>query len=389
MCPRGICIFLVASAIFSMSCGSTPMQRNTSDPMEQKANRPMERKTSTVLEKWKHGKTVTVDLQDVSFSTAIEEIQKKTGVRIKGKANAAQITLNLKDVPFWRAVAELSAAAKTPFFTRPWNGLDLPETVVAFDTSLPPCSKFQIIGPFHIGVGISGTKEEPLVFVRASSLITEGSYLNRGVRRIYLIEADGRIELRRTTIEGDLAPVQSHWVIPKEKLKKGVNLVGEMECEVYFDSHEIRIPVEKREGTEFKELGGIKVVTEIKKGEKKSDVLFTISWPCGLNDEETKKATDDFSRAQKGVSRDEEDAIMDWFDSKTPKLRLLQLQRVDLIDKKGSRLSDLGTFANSFLDIQGSITFQNDAMPNEIRLRLCERKAGIAVFEFKDIFSQQ
>lgn len=80
---------------------------------------------------------------------------------------------------------------------------------------------------------------------------------------------------------------------------------------------------------------------------------------------------------------------MDWFDSKTPKLRLLQLQRVDLIDKKGSRLSDLGTFANSFLDIQGSITFQNDAMPNEIRLRLCERKAGIAVFEFKDIFSQQ
>jgi hypothetical protein len=364
-------VSMIAGSVFlSLSCGQ----------------HPMERKTSPLLENWKHANLITIELDDVDFPKAIEEFQRKTGIKFKGKANQAKITLKVADVPFWKGVAELSAAAKTSFFAEPWvTGIDGSESQIDFRPSSPSCDYYQLIGPFHIGLSYRGTKEEPLVLLEASSLTTDGHYLNRGIRKVFLKSAAATTALEQKPVAGDLVPIQCHWAIPPPLIEKPADLLGEMECQVYFNLHEIKVPLEGREVSEFKELGGFKVVTELSKKEKKGELSFTINWECGLEAGDVKKFDDDVDRIRKGMTRNEEEAVVDWLVAKGPTLRLLEIQKAELIDQRGKEIAPLERRSIRGRDVQGKISFENGSHPKELRLRVCERKMAIAVFEFKRI----
>jgi len=144
----------------------------------------MERKTSPLVQNWKHDKFVTIELENATFPQALKVFSEKTGIKIQGDANENRISVTLRDVPFWKAVAELSAAAKTSFMAEPWfNARVGAEPRIEFNSGSAAFDHYQLIGPFHIGFAYRGTKDEPLVMLQASSLVTEGCRINKGIRR--------------------------------------------------------------------------------------------------------------------------------------------------------------------------------------------------------------
>jgi hypothetical protein len=351
----------------------------------------IERRTSSILREWKHAKLFTVELDDADFSKALEVFEQKTGIKFQGMSNEPKIKLTLHKAPFWQAVAELSTAAKASFFAAPW----LPtfsgeESRIEFSHESGSCDYYQLIGPFHIGLSYRGTKEEPLALIQASALSTQGRWAGRGIRKVFLNSAGKKTPLEQRPKEGDPGPSRSHWLIPRDFVGKTADLSGEMECEVYLNSQDVSVPVEAPGIFKFEQFGGLTVSTAFQKKEKKIELSYTISWKLGLNAEDSAKLKELKSRMTQGVERrDEEEAVIDWLVAKSPDLQLLGVQKAQLIDLDDKLIPPDGIIAVSALDIQGKITFDDGLEPKELRLRLCEKKLAIAVFEFQGVLPRK
>jgi len=160
---------------------------------------------------------------------------------------------------------------------------------------------------------------------------------------------------------------------------KPFELRGEMECEVYLDTQDIRVPLEGREPIDVKELGGFKISTELVREEESFKVKYGVTWKLGMSAEDSER----LKKLLIGAKPNEVEAGIDWMTAKSADLRLLGVQKAEVINQEGKVIAPLGREVLQMLDIRGNITVPNTSEPKELRLRLCERKVAIVVFEFK------
>jgi len=353
----------------------------------------VQRQTTSVLRDWKRGRSVSAELKGIQFSEALATLQRQTGVTFAGKANESKITLSVRNVPFWKAVNDLSVAAKASFDVSDFGGDPLGNPLgdgdpkVEFIPSFPACQRYQLVGPFHIGLWHQGTKEEPAVSLQASSLITEGKDVSRGIRNVVLKNPKDQktVVLKCAKV---LRPSKSIWVIPQTLVAHHWNLRGEIECQVYYEPHEIRIPLKETTPFEFKEFGGGKVSVSSSKDGEKVKLGFSIDWDIGLGPEDANTLKEFRTQLEEVPSIEKAETILDWIAARSGQLRLLHVQKMDLRDRNGKSIPLLGGNLAELLEpqLRGTMTFEKQYAPQELRIGVCERKPAIAVFEFENVF---
>jgi hypothetical protein len=360
---------------------------------------PTQPKSSEVLANWKNAKLITLDMADVPFKDIVKEIERQSGVRMTVHRGDEKTTLKLLNALFWKAVAEASIAAKLPF------GSDIPEPSVKFTNLFysPVFERYQIIGPFHIGMYWSldkwSSKEKPLpaILIEAHALETQGEPGQRGIRNVVLDVPGGRrFPLQRISVYGQDGPGITHWAIPPELIGKKVDLRGEMECQVYLNPQPVAAPVNVGQKADFKHFGGIKViVTKIEYEGEEGHVEYTVEWDHGLKGDDAKQwegilqlEKDVMEGKRQPLSDAEMDKLLEWVFAKSEQMRTLHVVDRQLFDKDDKLIP---TPSYSFWQsdsIRGDIRFEKGPQPAEMRLSLAEKKNVKAAFEFKNVFGK-
>lgn len=353
---------------------------------------PVKNQHSQAINEWKHSTKISIDLADVPFSKILQEIERQSGVRMTGRSKKEKLTLTLREVPFWKAVGETSILAGSSFL------IDENELRVDFAPGsevFPVFDRYQVIGPFHVGVLTCGTKGAPLFLLEVSSLPTEGSFMYEGICNVSLeTNESGRRALEPTKVDGQGTPRSSYWIVPRDTVEKKANLRGDLRCQIFVNPNQIAFPVEINETFEFKNLGGLKArIINVDQRADKPFLEFAIEWDSGLKNADSKVLMEFFKRSRRKLDDDELKKIRKWVTAKSGsgELRLLHVTKMELIDAKQKVVPYTQTQVDEFdvaTKIQGKVYFTKGREPKELRLSLSERRFGTAVFEFSNVFSK-
>jgi hypothetical protein len=238
-----------------------------------------------VLRDWKHTKRITIEFKDATLKQVMDELRRQSGVRFDSFHEKEKLTLKLKDVPLWQAVAETSIRADLPI----WVFYNEGDEIRFASTAEYVFKRFQIAGPFHIGVQTdrlvfdNKTKEMTAIVIRASCLSREGFALDAVKEATLEFAGEKSITLEPASAAGK--PGNTYFIVPEEMLKKKAKLRAKIDCEVYLDHQEVIVPVKAGYVADFKHFGGIKV--KIEKVEADS-VTYRVSWDSKLRGEGAK-----------------------------------------------------------------------------------------------------
>jgi hypothetical protein len=349
----------------------------------------MKDQSSERLRNWEYKQLITIERAKTPLKDILEELEHQSGIKVEKHLDEETATLKVKDVPFWKAVAEISIASGVPFSA----GVSEPFVKFSKLSSRPIYTRYQIIGPFHLGAywspdgwKIDG-KAVPIILIEASSLATEGEAAGRGIKNVVLDGPDQKaLTLERVEIAGQSSLGRTSWIVPQEMVGKKVNLRGGMECDVYLNPQKVVLSAKADNSAEFKHFGGIKVsVTKI----TEQAVEYLVDWESGLEGQNLKDFKNLIARSkQKALGQKELEETADWVLSKSEKMRMLHLVEAKLVDSAGKAIPSAGSFFDESDHIRGVVYLKKAQEPKELEVWLAEKKRVNAVFEFSNIFGK-
>jgi hypothetical protein len=385
-CAFGVVIVACGCGIVAVS--TWPQSTQPSDP-----------RSSELLANWVCPKLITLDLADVPLKDLLKEIERQSDVRMIVDRGNQSITLKLDGAPLWKAVAEASIAAKVPV------SADFLEPGITFhDRFLDDLvyHRYQVIGPFHIGLFWSPDKWQikekpaPMIVVQPNALETEGRPYSRGIRNITLREPGSKpFALEKVIVQGGPGGMwRTYWPIPQELLDKKVDLRGEMECEVYVGLQDVTLSVQVGQSVSLEHFAGMKAsVTNVDYSGEQGVVKYQIRWNHGLKGADAQKWNEIVQRnkaALQGEGEPPSDAEVDkwseWVYTKAGQLRVLRVVKKKLLDREDKAIT-LGSFTEQSDIINGEISFKKGQEAKDLRLTVGDAKSVRAVIEFKNIFA--
>ena len=346
--------------------------------------------TSRRLSEWKHPNLVSVDLHEIAFEKAFDEISEKSGVRVLGRSDRERVSLKCEKVPFWEAISRLSMSAQVPFIV---NRKGEVEFGGVLNLERPLCEKWQLIGPFLV----SGTNEledgKRYVGVRFTCLPNEGTISRQGFYNVVVTsENSEKHQLPRKDSTPNAA--SPSWIVPMKFRDKSFEISGEVFCEIFSGLKSFDVNLVKAK-TDFPDFFKMSIVTHEKKHEpSESFVEFSVNWESGLTAEgkkeldvivdEIKQAVDEIKQA-KGPDRYEvvDVKLWRWLESNSDKYRLLHVMKVELFDDQGKEIAITEQYEDTF-DIfrptKVKVVYNKGRAPANLRISVCERIPVIACF---------